>query len=361
MPTKIFIIGLQPPPVHGLSAINHAMLELLRARNTKAVCIDLSAGNARGIRFAVLRVWRALTGLLGYTCGAFKERHFTTYLALSGGSGQVIDLAFLTAARLYGSRIFVHHHTYGYFESRHTLTEAIIWICGPKATHIVLCEQMRAALKSNYGADVGVEVISNAGILPMQTAETEQRARVLSVGFLSNVTTGKGIEEFFEVAEQIGKVHPRIRFRIAGPIREPGLEQRFSQLLAALPNVEYVGPVYGEAKMDFLRSMDVLLFPTHLPEGEPLTIYEAFGSGTPVIANGSGCIGSLIPENAGLVVRDDNFVQLACDQICMWLDSPSDFTRTSACARGYFLALQSSQKSAVDRLLSQLVTTRTYS
>ncbi len=353
---RLFVIGVQPPPLHGLSAINRAMLELLRERNPETISIDLSAGDASRARFAGLRALRVTTGLLKYTCAAFTARRSATYLALSGGSGQVFDLFFLAAARLSGSRIVLHHHSFVYLDRRSRLTAALVWIAGRQATHIVLGEVMRCALQERYKSAIHAEVVSNAAIVPLNIAENAIRKELKTVGFLSNITKAKGIDDLFAVAEKVGVLRPQLRFVVAGPIAERGLKESFEQRLALAKNVEYVGPVYGAAKIRFLSEIDVLLFPTRYKnEAEPLTIHEALGSATPVIANARGCIASIVPNDAGRVVNDpDAFVQVASDQICNWVDAPSDFQKASECARHSFCTLRASQKTALEQLLVQL-------
>lgn len=356
MPKKIFVIGVQPPPVHGLSAINRAVLELLKERNAQPVTIDLSAGNASRARFAGLRVWRFLTGLARYTCSAFKEPSSATYLALSGGSGQVFDLFFIVAARLCRSRVVLHHHSFVYLDRRSRLTATLIRIAGRDATHVVLGEDMRRALQTRYKTAVRAKVVSNAAIVPLDIAENAVRKQVKAVGFLSNITRAKGIDDLFAVAQKIGVIRPQVRFVVAGPIAERGLKAPFEEKLATSKNVEYLGPVYGAAKVRFLSEIDVLLFPTRYEnEAEPLTIHEALGSATPVIANARGCIASIVPDGGGRVVSDPGaFVQVASDQICMWLDAPDDFRKASECSRNHFVTLRAAQKESLEELLVQL-------
>jgi len=353
MTTEIFVIGVQPPPVHGLSTINCAMLKFLRERNARITSVDLSAGDASGVRFVWLRGWRASVGLLKYIWGALKAPSSTAYLALSGGNGQLLDLLFLIAARLCRSQIVVHHHSFAYLDRHKRLMTLIVCVAGAGATHIVLGENMLRALQTGYKAALHVEVISNAAILPLHAAQNAIRTQVRTVGFLSNITREKGIEDLFAVAEKVGGIRPQVRFVVAGPFMDRELKEEFERRLAASHNVEYVGPVYGADKVKFLSNLDVLLFPTRYQnEAEPLTIHEALGSATPVIANARGCIESILPSCAGRVVKNpDAFAEIASEQICNWVDIPDDYQKASECSRDCFATLNASHKRSLENML----------
>lgn len=237
MPTKVFVIGVQPPPVHGLSAMNRAVLQLVRARNADTVSIDLSVANTNSVLYIVLRVSSCLTSLLGYIRDAVGHHESVTYIALSGGLGQLFDLIFILAARMCKSRIFLHHHSFAYLDRYRRLTAALVYLAGLEATHIVLGEAMSSALQTRYGAGIWTQVLSNAALLPLDMAETAERTRIMTVGFLSNITTAKGIDDFIEVADAISRAKPQLRFVVAGPISEPSLEERFRLSLAASKNL----------------------------------------------------------------------------------------------------------------------------
>ena len=83
----------------------------------------------------------------------------------------------------------------------------------------------------------------------------------------------------------------------------------FQRLLAGAVDVDYLGPVYGEAKRDFYQRLDILLFPTrYINEAEPLVIHEAIRSGVHVMACARGAIGEVLSNGAGLVFEQEVFV-----------------------------------------------------
>ncbi len=98
----------------------------------------------------------------------------------------------------------------------------------------------------------------------------------------------------------IGRVHPKknlvalvegwmlaqrpdgARLRIAGWGAEQDIADLRSALAKADPSVEFLGPVYGEAKQALLDSARFMVLPSH-SEGLPMAVLEAWAAATPVV------------------------------------------------------------------------------
>ena len=59
----------------------------------------------------------------------------------------------------------------------------------------------------------------------------------------------------------LGDAGVRVQARLTGPFQDAETERGVHIRLARLSNVEYLDPLYGDAKMAFYRGIDVLLFP----------------------------------------------------------------------------------------------------
>ena len=93
-PRGIFLIGVQPPPTHGMAAINAAVRSELQRAGRPPEVIDLAAPSlSRSIRARLARFpkfWRGMSLL--YRSAKPGD---TIYMSLSGGRGQFYELAFL--------------------------------------------------------------------------------------------------------------------------------------------------------------------------------------------------------------------------------------------------------------------------
>ncbi len=155
MTGSVAFVGPLPPPVHGFSYICSQMLDLLQKRTQ--VCVFDRAPAARP--WSVLR---QLVKPLRYFAVCLSRRNVALYLALSGGFGQAVDFAYVLVSKLFGGRVFVHHHSFAYINSPSLLSRCLLSLLR-RDTHIVLSAQMGASLAGLYGLNSdGVTVVSNA-------------------------------------------------------------------------------------------------------------------------------------------------------------------------------------------------------
>jgi glycosyltransferase involved in cell wall biosynthesis len=260
---------------------------------------------------------RQLLQPLRYAVLCLRRRDVGLYLALSGAYGQIYDWLYVLISRLLRRPIFIHHHSFAYIYQPTRLNH---WFFSSvrNASHIVLSRSMGDALVRLYGLNPAcIKTVSNAAFYTV--AETSRPAGAepapLQLGYLSNITLEKGIVEFFAILDRLRELNIDHRARIAGPVA-PDARDTFEKLLAAAGKVEYVGPVFGEAKDAFYRQMDVFLFPTkYANEAEPLVVYEALRQGVYVIACDRGAISEMLRNGAGVAFPQGQIIESAAIQI----------------------------------------------
>jgi glycosyltransferase involved in cell wall biosynthesis len=325
---SILVIGPVPPPVHGFSQATMEIASLFETAGYSVACIDLKPVRGKKGILSSLKV--RLRQMAEVVVKARRGADF--YLALSGGPRQVVDLVFLLLGRLCGTKMYIHHHSFSYLSRTSRLASLCFRVCGPSATHLVLCGAMEAELSRRYGVVRNTEIFSNSALLG-GGGPFRQRTEVKTLGFLGALTLDKGIFEFLQVAAQLAPVNPDLRFRIAGPCNDEGILIRVKNACQSCSNLEYVGPVYGEAKTEYLETLDVLLFPsTYRNEAEPFVIWEAQASGIPVIAPDRGCMGEILrPEakHAVVVPLDQCFVEMTVKTIRNWLSDSKAYAQRS--------------------------------
>jgi glycosyltransferase involved in cell wall biosynthesis len=187
-----------------------------------------------------------------------------------------------------------------------------------------------------------VRVISNAafyeGTDVGRPRTANQPSSPLRLGFLSNITFDKGFVEFFGILAELSRRGIAYSASIAGPVSAPA-QRRFDELLAGSSNVQYVGAVYGAAKVQFYENLDIFIFPTnYVNEAEPLVVFEALRSGVHVIACNRGAIPEMLDNGAGLVFARDDLVEAAAAEI-------EKFSRQrAALARAQELSLEQAKR-----------------
>ncbi|HEX5150780.1 MAG TPA: glycosyltransferase [Parafilimonas sp.] len=89
-------------------------------------------------------------------------------------------------------------------------------------------------------------------------------------------------------------------------------------------NVRYAGRLSGEDVKKLMQNSTALIFPSIWYEGMPMTIIEAFATGTPVIASNIGAMASMITHNFnGLHFNLEDADDLT-KTVFMWQSLPQD-------------------------------------
>ncbi len=323
---QICLIGAFPPPLNGASSVNDRVRRDLQARAARLVTIDLADRTKRGWSAHLIRTWRVLIGLVRLCVTTAPRSHTSMYIGLSGGSGQLYDIAFAALGRALAHRLVLHHHSYRYLNRRSQLTALLLSAAGRKAIHVVLCDDMSNMIRRSYRQEGHRRVVSNAALIDPDSTQSIDRHALRTIGFLSNITVDKGINEFLEVVERLGQSGCAIKAIVAGPITESDLRNRLLKRMKEL-SVTYVGPQYGSERANLYNSIDLLLFPSkYAHEADPLTVHEALAAGVPVVATRRGCLGYLSSHNPALVtIEESDFVSQSCKLIEHWITSPHDF------------------------------------
>jgi glycosyltransferase involved in cell wall biosynthesis len=154
--------------------------------------------------------------------------------------------------------------------------------------------------------------------LPKSLLPFEEQPNGDYLAFLGRISPEKRPDRAIEIAARAG-----LRLKIAAKI-DPADEGYWCDIIkpmiAAHPNVEYVGEINDHQKAAFLGNAFALLFPIDWPEPFGLVMIEAIACGTPVIAFDNGSVPEVVDEGlTGFIVRSLSEAVAALDRI-MQLD-----------------------------------------
>lgn len=290
----MIFLGDIPPPLHGMSAINKKMLELLRKQGSVTF---INSSPSLLARYYHSQFWFLIkvifffpvTARLFYALTVKRER--VLYRSLNGGHGQVFDLCWVTLARLLGAKIFLHHHAALYLTCPSRLFAKICKTAGSSTRHIVLGEAMHLALKENYKiSDDKISVLSNAAFFSNNNIKIPKAINsALRIGYLANISFSKGIDVFLETLAQLKQIGVPFQAVIAGPCHDPELKSLLDDARIKFPELRYLGGIYGNDKIRFFADLDCFIYPSR-NEAEPLVIYEAAVEGVYILSSEAGCM-----------------------------------------------------------------------
>ena len=114
------------------------------------------------------------------------------------------------------------------------------------------------------------------------------------LAFLGRISPEKGPDRAIKIAARAG-----MPLRIAAKIDRADQaywDEVIAPMIAANPDIEYVGEIGEEEKAEFLGNARALLFPIDWPEPFGLVMIEALACGTPVIAFPRGSVREIIED-----------------------------------------------------------------
>jgi len=306
---------MMPPPVHGAANINKKMVDCLEAYGIDVDVLNTVPSDYA--RFFSTFIWRFLRFfvfikilfLLAFRI-FFLPR--CVYIGISGGFGLIIDCFFALILRFFRVPVYVHHHSFSYVNKSSVLFRVFCHLLNNcPVIHIVLCSEMGDELHARYSNLVSlkqIHVLSNAAFFSgeLNVAVAENPSGILRLGYIANITAEKGIYEVFALFRACRQINLPVKMIVAGPCSDSAVLRELEAFCGDSEEFLYLGAVYGVSKHEFYQSIDFLVFPTrYANEAEPLVIYEAAEQGVPTIANGRGCIASMVSRCGGWAVKDE--------------------------------------------------------
>jgi glycosyltransferase involved in cell wall biosynthesis len=318
--TVVAIVQL-PPPVTGLSTVNQQMvMELARSGKLKTVVNVAPPVGARGGRKQLARL--GLTAKAALTLlRARRDGATTLYMPSDGGWGMIWNITLVGVARLFGYRLWVHHHSFAYINRRSWLFALQLWIAPYRSHHIALCESMLEALERLYQPvwsrrGHSGRVLSNAFMAQPPTDPTP-RSGSFVIGHLANLTAEKGSLRFIDLFRAARTEGLDLTAQIAGPIGDAATQQAIEAAVRDHGETfQWLGPVYGTDKSLFYSSIDAFVFPSsYANEAQPLVLLEALGGGAAVLATTRGCMACDHASSPGIISSSAEFH----DRALAWL------------------------------------------
>jgi glycosyltransferase involved in cell wall biosynthesis len=138
--------------------------------------------------------------------------------------------------------------------------------------------------------------------------------------FLGRMSPNKGIDDAITSAKSVGRP-----LKIAAKMREPGEHRYFHDSIEPQlsSDIEYIGEVGLDEKVELLANAAALINPIRWPEPFGLVMIEALACGTPVVVNRAGAAPEIVDHGVTGFVAD-NF-----DELVSGLELVGTYERTA--------------------------------
>jgi len=278
------------------------------------------------------------------------------------------DLAYLIVAKLCGTRVVYQVH--GGLLPQHFFRGSRVLCAFLRATLrvadviVVLAQSELAAYRAFVPAQP-VVAVPNAIDCTRYTAlgrprspGSAPRAR-LQLAYLGRLAREKGLYELLQAVRAARAQGVQTRLTIAGGGPEEGTLKRYALALDLAPDVEFVGPVFGEDKLKLLGAADVFVLPSY-NEGLPYALLEGMAAGAAVVSTPVGAIPDVVADGVhGLLVPPQDAAAIA--RAITHLASNRDvLARMSAACRSRIAGAYSIERltESLQRIYSELSQTK---
>jgi glycosyltransferase involved in cell wall biosynthesis len=327
---SVIVTGPLPPPANGMTVITESLLQSNLVEDFALHHLDIS--DHRNIsnvdRFEARNVYLALLHGLVFLIALLRFRPDIVHVQVARNRlGFLRDALFLLPSRLARRTVVLHLNAreFDQFYAHETwwMRFLIRLAIGPRWYAAVVSSRFRGTF-ARFLDPRRVFVIPNG--TPDIGAGQGAGTREPVVLHLSTMWRLKGTFDVIEAARRVSARMPAVKFVLAGgwfrdDERADALDE--VQRLGLGDVIEFVGPVFGPAKVDLFRRAAVFALPTRYPtEAQPVAILEALAAGTPVVATPVGAIPDMVRDGVeGFLVPEGDHDRLAASLLDVLVDA----------------------------------------
>jgi len=336
-----------PPPVHGVTMMNEAVLAsegVRRLFHVEVLPLRFAASMADLGHVSARKFLLAGTVALRLIAKCTRARPDLAYLTLVPvGFAYYRDLLLVAVLKLYRVPMVFHLHGKGIRSAAGARLSRRLYRWTFKDARVI---HLSPLLYSDISEFVPPE---RCYFLPNGIADAAARlapaARAAEAGpphvvFLSNMKLEKGPIVLLRALLLLQERGIEFRASFAGVWVGDSCALQFSLLLEdrrLREAVRYVGAKYGAEKERLLQSADLFVFPTfHPPECFPLVILEAMSFALPIVTTAEGAIPDMVEDGVNGFLVPQRDAEALADRLAVLLTSRETRVRMGAKSRQKF-------------------------
>lgn len=219
----------------------------------------------------------------------------------------------------YGNRIRAVSERIGFLKDAINSTDRVI--APTKLTRDMLIRNgidSRLVRLSHYGIET-----SHISAVPKSTTRPE----VIRFSSMSGLVRHKGIHNLMKAFRLVPENAPAELKVYGDSDRDPAYFSELEALAAGDPRIKFMGSFEGEKIGEVLSEIDVLVIPSAWYENTPLVLYQAFASGTPIVATDLGGLSEVIEHDVNGLLFGVNDPEDMSRQLRRFLNEPDLLSR----------------------------------
>ena len=304
---EIWLVSNLPPPVHGVSTFNAALLDELDRRGESVRVFRIGSTRARSIgRFSMIKALRDTRLLIRFLAAAMWRKlrggKAVLYFTPSQDGPAVFrDAIVATIGRVCFDRVIGHVHGcswLGRYRKGGLAARAMKQALASCDQVICLGSRFTRAMRDATGIDcVSVDNGAPATMEGKVRAWPSDGAQ-LTLLYLGSFILSKGLWAAAEAALLLLSRGRNVRLVCAGSWRveaeRVGFQRHFEEAITC-GIIQFLGPVDEPRRTRILLDTHILVLPTRYPhEGQPLVLIEAMSAGVVPITTDQGGIPDLV-------------------------------------------------------------------
>lgn len=302
---KPFFVGPLIPPVTGQSLAFTRFVESIV--DSEKIVVNTNFENKTGLS----KIFNSIRILLNISLKALFSHYHLVYFTCSRSMlGSIKDIVLINIVSFKGKKIVNHLHGSDFYDFLHNSPkwyQKILFKSYEKVDiSIVLVDSMKIQFRDFK--NMRIEVIPNFYDQEIDNKLVEKDKSKISLLYLSNIMTSKGIFELVDAFEKLIKKYDNIILNIAGgylsdeymSINE--VKKKFENKISKNNKIKYLGTIFGEDKIKLLQSSDIFILPSY-KEAVPISILEAMAASNAIVATNHNYISEVVSSKNGVLVK----------------------------------------------------------
>ena len=305
---KALFVGPYPPPIDGHS---FAFQTIYDNYTYPKYIINQNFKNQK------FKLLSAITILFSYFKFFLRKDIDVLYLAGSRSVfGSLKDIILIRLFALRKTRIILHIHAANFdvfIESLHPFIKKIFLRSYEKVNiFISLLDEMQKEYEqfSHTAKIYTVENFYDQAFDEIIDCQPQKNDDIINLVYFSNLIYSKGILILLDAFNILSTKYSNIRLTIAGEYSYDSsmdavmIKKTVEKILAENKKINYLGSVYGKAKMDLLLTSDIFILPSfYSSEAFPISILEAMRCGCCIITTTHHYLSNIVLEKNGICVE----------------------------------------------------------